>query len=81
MTTEKPKDGGPAFPVEVDDEGAGLQTSSFSGWATGMSLRDYFAGQALTGILRAVSGAREPIGVAELAYKMADAMLAEREKP
>lgn len=36
-------DGGPAFPVETNAEGRGVQTSSRSGWETGMSLRDWFA--------------------------------------
>ena len=64
---DKPNDGGPAFPV---------------GLLPGMSLRDYFAGQALasmdtdgytlTGIHR--------LALARRAYDIADAMLAERVK-
>lgn len=48
--SEKKNDGGPAFPVELDRDGKGLQTSSYSGWATGMTLRDYFAAQVLVGL-------------------------------
>jgi hypothetical protein len=63
-----PKDGGPAFPQH--------------GWSSNnksMSARDWFAGQALMGIM--VKGARA--GLKELAsdsYDIADAMLHEREK-
>ena len=42
---------------------------------TGMTLRDYFAGQVI-GQLEAFS----PDGAAALAYRVADAMIAEREK-
>ena len=68
-------DGGPAFPYQPGD------------WAvdnTGMTLRDYFAGQALIGILHDEDGLGSPLFQfhlrAEAAYKMADAMLAERAK-
>lgn len=56
-------------------------------WTPGMSLRDWFAGQALAGILK-VPNPAEPsesayLGHGELAafdaYTIADAMLAERE--
>lgn len=45
----------------------------------GMSLRDYLAGQALTGML-SDDGAIRPHDAAEMAYKMADAMMDAREK-
>lgn len=45
----------------------------------GMSLRDWFAGQALVGILAAESASTWERD-AQNAYKAADAMLAEREK-
>lgn len=45
---------------------------------SGMSLRDYFAGQALTGLLAHASG-EAPESSPSMAYKLADAMLAERE--
>ena len=71
---EKTNDGGPAFPVAVDK----LLVSE------GMSLRDWFAGQALAGIMAnaklvgvlAVSK-QDP---ASCAYEMAEFMMAEREK-
>ena len=59
--------GGQAFPV---------------GSYAGMTLRDYFAAKAMQGLM----SARNPIltkiaDIAEGAYEMADAMLAERNKP
>lgn len=44
----------------------------------GMTLRDWFAGQALVGGMAGVAG--DPAEFAEEAYAIADAMLAEREK-
>ncbi len=43
----------------------------------GMRLRDYFAGQAVIGLIDNVN---QPGPIAELAYEIADAMLIEREK-
>ena len=69
-------DGGPAFPV--NDPGDPAQMP-------GMTLRDWFAGQALAGIAQAHnSGGAEPFFehkclVAQYAYAMADAMLKARE--
>ena len=56
------KNGGAAFPNELDD---------------GMSLRDYFAGQALQGLLanKGLSPLNMPRDSASKAYSMADAML------
>lgn len=74
------KHGGPAFPrTGVGNAGHSYDVPP----QDGMSLRDYFAGQALAGII-ACPGA-EPDdasreGCASLAYGFADAMLAEREK-
>ena len=45
----------------------------------GMTLRDYFAGQALVGIMLA-SNSYDPVAVAGRAYVVADEMLEEREK-
>jgi hypothetical protein len=51
----------------------------------GMTLRDYLAGQALTGILAAHAGEGVALpsanDAAEDAYEYADAMLAHRRKP
>jgi len=73
------KTGGPAFPVQhyvnVDGE-------TFMSEPTGMTLLDYFAGQALTGALAAYNGADvafpKPHNTAQQAYDYAAAMLAER---
>lgn len=53
--------------------------------AFGMSLRDWLAGQALPAVISAVcdgcfSDERSPEGIASIAYKIADAMLAESKK-
>ena len=70
-------DGGPAFPT--------LKRTSQDGPPTpirGMSLRDWFAGQALAGMIRANHRLTfAPPDDATWAYKIADAMLAERAKP
>ena len=62
-------DGGPAFPIP------GLQDDADF---NGMSLRDYFAAQAMAGFL-AQPGIINPTQDAALAYRMADAMLKARE--
>lgn len=68
-------DGGRAFPVSIPAKGGTV-------YAPGMSLRDWFAGQALAGL--AASWVTERPGrwekAAEEAYGMADAMLAARAK-
>ena len=66
------KDGGPAFPTPDCSEWDGeLRT-------TGMTLRDYFAGQALISVIARNSN-RAPKEWATDAYLTADAMLRERE--
>lgn len=75
-------DNPPAFPFVLHDGGG----------ESGMSLRDWFAGQALAGLLggntiRSFDMAGEVLGTdaqsaaSATAFKMADAMLAERSKP
>ena len=75
----------PAFPTGIITDDKGI----IIGGSNGMSLRDYFASQALTGaqIWDAVLNGREASqfsgGVnklAEVAYAVADAMLKERSK-
>jgi hypothetical protein len=64
-------DGGPAFPFD----GYGERVS-------GMTLRDWFAGQALAGVTSSVNdeiSVGQVEGIAEIAYALADAMLAARE--
>lgn len=58
-------DGGSAFPKLYNA-------------TAGMSLRDWFAGQALAGIMTNPVGG-EQISVANKAYRIADAMLAARD--
>jgi hypothetical protein len=68
------QNGGPAFPCKD----AGIVFS-------GMTLRDWFAGQALAGFLASYSGENVTLprtaDAAERAYDYADAMLRERAAP
>lgn len=77
------RDGGPAFP-HTD-----IYCEKVVGVVSGMSLRDYFAGQALVLIGIVSPQVREyndapteviPAKLAEGAYELADAMLKERDK-
>lgn len=75
--SEQINDGGPAFPSKANN------TDKFEG----MSLRDWFAGQALAGILASPNTIKindEPIGsaneYADVAYGVADVMLERRKK-
>lgn len=77
-------DGGPAFPRQYSQhEVAPLVRGEGSAWVPdpsfgehdGMSLRDYFAGQAVLSLRSGYD--RSEMGVE--AYKIADAMLAERD--
>ena len=75
------KTGGAAFPTirEIN----GYSDSQNVICSDGMTLRDYFAGQALTGLFAAWNAKEVPgwqEGVAWRAYSLADAMLAERKK-
>ena len=89
----QPNDGGPAFPFEYHNQtsrhqegfyGSGDLAPGASQQFAGMSLRDWFAGQALAGIMAnaklvgvlAVSN-QDP---ASCAYEMAEFMMAERDK-
>lgn len=68
----KKNDGGPAFPRAA--------TILYEGHK-GMSLRDYFAGQALVGLMASTTtDASTWKKIAELSYEMAGVMLAERSK-
>lgn len=88
MAGEGIKDGGPAFPRIA---GVELSSSKYSGnppdvyveTDDGMSLRDWFAGQALAGYRShkfQYDVGDEENRVAQWAYKDADAMLKAREK-
>lgn len=68
------EDGGPAFPHYTKQVAPDVVQQISKG---GMSLRDYFAGQALQSLLL---DTRQPLfsQVAEMAYEQADYMLAAR---
>ena len=75
----KEKTGGPAFPFEYEDEIAQYVSH-------GMTLRDYFAGKAMSGILAHLENHMERYldlhdeDIAKFAYRQADAMLKARGK-
>lgn len=75
-------DGGPAFPQPnhiVDHEGLGRVEARQWLQDSGMTLRDWFAGQALKSMMeQRVQGRMSD--VARTAFQIADAMLAERER-
>lgn len=83
-------DGGPAFPVPASDARNVFDEPDGNKHKPGMSLRDWFAGQALQGCL-AYSHVNPMIGnyhencsvltVAQHSYAIADAMLKAREVP
>jgi hypothetical protein len=84
------RDGGPAFPTEHTEEkilerGNGWHTSQqVQVHKPGMSLRDWFAGQALAGLLAATGrelGANQVHVVTAASYDMADEMLKARAEP
>lgn len=77
----KPKTGGPAFPeiriIDGDNYNAPRRC-----YYPGQTLRDYFAAKALAGLLaHQYSGMLKPGVIADLAYKLADAMLEARVSP
>jgi len=74
MTTKD--NGGQAFPTHPI-----LYGSADQHLAQGMSLRDWFAGQALAWAGHDNWTSSDPRLLAERAYQMADAMLAARGKP
>ena len=78
-------DGGPAFPLQIENR------DQYEGSQYGMTLRDWFAGQALAGMFAnpeiSLSAARLNVSTDEFrldtaraAYASADAMLAARSK-
>lgn len=80
----KINDGGPAFPESaVYHPDHGVQPSGAFINAGGMTLRDYFAAQFLTGIALSACADKArilPEQTAEYAYLYADAMIAARGK-
>ena len=81
--SETKHDGGPAFPPTVHPD-----CHDGRGMPTGLSIRDWFAGQAIIAVARMVLRDQSPFEKEEVsgfykrraiwAYEMADAMLAER---
>lgn len=80
--------GGSAFPQSfATDKNGGMYTASdkYGAEAGGMTLRDYFAGQALAGIAACLPPNSNywtgdpPTEIVKQAYKLADAMLAQKE--
>jgi hypothetical protein len=70
-TTKTIDDGGYAFPIPADDK---------AGWhaESGMTLRDWFAGQALSSVGSSWSDEETRVEFARRSYLMADAMIAAR---
>lgn len=78
-------DGGPAFPQSIAEIHGRATNSGEFGWP-GLSIRDYFAAQALAGICacgddQVETDTDQVDFVAQRAYHYADAMLAARVKP
>ena len=77
--TDTLDNGGPAFPTEP-------RGSIYGGKHDGMTLRDWFAGQALAGVINTCSadilanGEAIEAMFARKAYSLADAMIRERTK-
>jgi hypothetical protein len=65
--------GGPAFPLSNTDPDDYIPFP-------GMTLRDYFAGQALAGLASKTYSTATNKALAKRSYALADAMLAERER-
>lgn len=66
----------PAFPTWVITGGGG--GGGGNGMTPGMSLRDYFAATALSGLLQEANAHFADDAIAELAYQLADAMMEAR---
>ena len=77
MNDTKPNDGGPAFPRTKSTGDLSNSTTEIIS-VGGMSLRDYFAGQALTGLLADQKRDGSLTAYADDAYAFADAMIAAR---
>lgn len=81
-------DGGPAFPrngkLKRCADADGLPVTHVMEFHNGMSLRDWFAGQALAGMSEYAMGRLDYTealeSVVAMSYRLADAMIAERAK-
>ncbi len=82
--SEKKKDGGPAFPeIRIRQDGDPCYCPPTKVYYRGMSLRAYFAGQALTGLLADPNFGRDwtLARTAKHVCAVADAMITELEAP
>ena len=82
---QKHDDGGQAFPVPLTlrVDGNPMTAGELMDGGNGMTLCDYFAAKALTGIMAcnyAIDHLNGQADVATLAYNIADAMIAERKR-
>ena len=76
--THTPTNGGPAFPTKTLSKG----DHGYPVTTEGMTLRDYFAGQVLTGItLNRDAVDYNAAGVSSFCYQIADAMIVARDTP
>ena len=66
--------------ADINDGGAAFPAVAMLTSNRGMSLRDWFAGQALAGMLACPNVAAPVAKYSQWAYQHADAMLAERAK-
>ncbi len=82
MKSAKLNDGGPAFPmvlnVELNPDSNRTLGSIES--TEGMSLRDWFAGMALNGLLSGEHFSLKNEVIVKMSYELADATIAQREK-
>ncbi len=73
--TDKIDNGGPAFPVTFEGGGNNGESPAYF---EGMTLRDWFAGQALAKSTRGIWDSHKYDDVAKRAYGIADAMISAR---
>jgi len=71
-------DGGPAFPENATRTDSNGSTDGIAQDKPGMTLRDYFAGQAISGIV-SFENQQQCYTAVRAAYNIADLMLFERE--
>ena len=74
----KEQDGGPAFPSPMQDD-RDCHARNESGYG-GLSIRDWFAGQALIVLAANLTVREYPSETASRAYELADAMLEARKQ-
>jgi hypothetical protein len=88
MSEKRIDDGGPAFPCEQGHDPQGYWNETFN---SGMSIRDWFAGRALVGLLSGeiakslaeyseLNGGDLPDNAANYSFIIADAMLKARKQ-